>query len=1017
MRILAATFVLSLSLLTQSAQIPVLEAGKPIEASMSSKQRQTFQLTLQAGEFAHVVVAQRGVDVILRWSSPDGTRISDFQDDIRKNGEEHAIIVADTSGTYSLAVIAAIPGEPSGTYVVRLAETRPATTADRSRHEASRLRTEASVYYAAGKCDEGVELYKRALALSEAAGGPDDISVARVARDLATCYVDRRSYAEAESLYQRAIAIMERELGVDDPSTALVWSRLAIVYGHTGPRLKAEKLIQRALDVIEKTLGPHHPEVARAIATLAVLRLEAGDVDESEALDRRALAIAEATDGPESRLAADLLNNLGTVDLGKKDYARADEFFRRALSIGERRYGSDSFWAATVLNNLGITARQRKEYDQAEIYYLRALAIHEKTLGPDHPDIAAHLNNLAIVYNNKGNVARALETHFRALQIRERSTGPYSAATLASLGNIARTYAAAGQTAKSLEFQQRADTVLEIQLALNLAIGSERQKLAFAETALERTDRTISLNVLAMPTDPGASALAALVVLQRKGRVLDAMTDTLGTLRQRAGSATDRELLDQLKATTTELARLVLNAPERMPADEREKAMKALEVRKERVEAAISDHSAEFRARTRPVTLPAVQGAMPEEAALIEFAVFRPFDPKAASNSEAYGSPHYVAYVTTPHGVPRGTDLGPAAAITAAVEAFRGALRDPTRTDVTRLARAVDERVLQPLRASMGNATRLLISPDGELNLIPFEALVDPKGHYAIEGYSISYLSSGRDLLRMQVPRESRSGPVLVADPFFGEPAAPVNEARPQRSARLAQRRSVTSGTELSSLYFAPLAGTSQEARAIRSLFPEATLLTRGEATKAALARLEAPRILHIATHGFFLQNATDGAASAAPGQTRGSTAAAPIANPLLRSGLALAGANVDKGVSVLTALEASNLNLWGTKLVTLSACDTGVGQVRNGEGIYGLRRSFFLAGAETLVMSLWPVSDYVTRETMTAYYTGLKAGLGRGEALRKAQLAMLARQTRRHPFYWASFIQAGDWTPLDNRR
>ena len=125
----------------------------------------------------------------------------------------------------------------------------------------------------------------------------------------------------------------------------------------------------------------------------------------------------------------------------------------------------------------------------------------------------------------------------------------------------------------------------------------------------------------------------------------------------------------------------------------------------------------------------------------------------------------------------------------------------------------------------------------------------------------------------------------------------------------------------------------------------------------------------------------------------------------------------MDKGASVLTALEASNLNLWGTKLVTLSACDTGVGQVRNGEGIYGLRRSFFLAGAETLVMSLWPVSDYVTREMMTAYYTGLKAGLGRGEALRKVQLAMLARQTRRHPFYWASFIQAGDWTPLDNRR
>ena len=136
--------------------------------------------------------------------------------------------------------------------------------------------------------------------------------------------------------------------------------------------------------------------------------------------------------------------------------------------------------------------------------------------------------------------------------------------------------------------------------------------------------------------------------------------------------------------------------------------------------------------------------------------------------------------------------------------------------------------------------------------------------------------------------------------------------------------------------------------------------------------------MLHIATHGFFIQDP----------QRR-------IENPLLRSGLALTGANLRAesrdaaagSEGILTALEASNLDLWGTKLVTLSACDTGVGEIRNGEGVYGLRRAFFLAGAETLVMSLWPVSDYVTRELMTDYYAGLKRGLGRGDALRQAQL------------------------------
>jgi CHAT domain-containing protein len=305
----------------------------------------------------------------------------------------------------------------------------------------------------------------------------------------------------------------------------------------------------------------------------------------------------------------------------------------------------------------------------------------------------------------------------------------------------------------------------------------------------------------------------------------------------------------------------------------------------------------------------------------------------------------------------------------------------------------------------VGDATRLLISPDGALNLVPFEAFVDEDGHYSVERYAIDYLTSGRDLLRMQISRASRSDPLVLADPLFGEPARPVHgDAKFILAANRAPRRSVTTGADLSSVYFAPLAGTAQEARAIKALFPDATVLTQQQANKSAIERVAAPNMLHIATHGFFLDD-----------RTRDTTD-----NPLLRSGLALAGANLNKDSDadgILTAMEASGLNLWGTKLVTLSACDTGIGEIKNGEGVYGLRRAFLLAGAETLVMSLWPVSDYVTREMMTAYYSGLKGGQGRGDALRQAQLGMIKRQNRRHPFYWASFIQAGEWANLDGVR
>src|SRR5262249_45065501 len=322
----------------------------------------------------------------------------------------------------------------------------------------------------------------------------------------------------------------------------------------------------------------------------------------------------------------------------------------------------------------------------------------------------------------------------------------------------------------------------------------------------------------------------------------------------------------------------------------------------------------------------------------------------------------------------------------------------------------------------IGSTKQLLISPDGELNLIPFEALLDEHGHYLVQRYSISYLTTGRDLLRMQVARASKGNPVVVADPAFGEPkamrVASLERAKFNATSSDTARRSITSAENLSSVYFARLAGTAEEAHTIKTLFPDAKVLTGTNATKGALKKVNAPNILHIATHGFFL---TDTAHSAGSGTgTRAINAKLRIENPLLRSGLARAGANLRRDSAdngILTALEASSLNLWGTRLVTLSACDTGVGEVKTGEGVYGLRRAFTLAGTETLVMSLWPVSDYVTREIMTTYYTGLKNGLGRGEALRQAELAMLKHKGRQHPFYWASFIQSGEWGNLDGKR
>ena len=849
----------------------VLEPEQPLERSLGPRDEHLYRITLKKGAGASAIVEQRGIDVIVRLRGSRGQSIADFQDDVRPRGIERVDIVADEDGDYTLAITPATGTIASGWYSVRLSEPRVATDNDRSMLEARQLRTSALRLQDQGRFVDARAMLERALAITERVHGREDGQVAAVAAQLAALYLLVPDNAKAEEYSRHALAIMDKTIGADQPAPALVRARLALVYQRTGQRSKAEPLLRAALTVIENTLGPEHPWVVRCLVTLGTLRDEAGDLNEAESVDRRALAIMDAIGEHDSLTYAGVLNNLASVYRENQDYVRAEDLFRQSLTVSEKLRGPASLPVARTLANLGLMASARKDHATAESYYTRALAIRERIEGPDHPDVAIVLNNLGLLYHATGDDPRALETHFRALRIWEKQRGgPYQTGTLLSVGNIAQTYLAAGDLPDAISFQRRADAIVEGQLALNLALGSERQKLAFVKSIAERTDRTISLHLLEAPNDAGASALAALVILQRKGRVQDAMTDTFATVRQRVTDATDRALLDQLKVTTSQLARMVLTVEEAGRGDERQRAIAELEARKDRLEAALSEHSAAFRTELRSVTLEAVQAAMPDDAALVEFAVYRPFDPRSESKDKAYGSPRYAVYVMRAQGAPQGRDLGSTASIDKAIELLRESLRDPRRDDLSGRARAVDALVTQPIRSLLGGATRLLISPDGALNLVPFEALVDEAGQYLIEHYATSYLTSGRDLLRLQTPRAPRSGPVIVANPLFGEPLTMAARQVPRRTSRTpALRGSVTTGDDLSTIYFSPLTITAEEGRAIKALFPEATLLTGSRATKSAIEHVDAPQLLHIASHGFFLNDSEPRTASDTAGPAR----------------------------------------------------------------------------------------------------------------------------------------------------
>jgi CHAT domain-containing protein len=1045
----------------------ILELGKPFEDEISGGQAQSYRIALSAGQFVSVIIQQKGIDVLEKLFAPGGKLVAQFDFELRPREAEKAEFVAETAGVYRLEVKAKIKGT-MGRYEIRVEEIRVANEQDRSLHEARKLSNESSALFRAGKYNEAVSVGTRGLEAAEKVLGTDHVYVAYLLNRLGNKQRAKGDYAKAEASLQRALAIDKKALGPEHPETVESLAVLGAIYERNDEYAKAGPLLQQALEVTERTLGAEHPSVADYLVMLGALHSGLSDFEQAEREWRRALTIAENTLEPDDRIIGQALNNLGLVYLARKDYELSETFLQRSIAIYEKSFGPEHPFLNGPLLNLGRLSREKKAYERALEVYARALVIAEKTFGPESFEVAALLNNIANISKVKGDYAKALELHQRVLKIAERSVGPYQYLTILSLGNIANLYAVLGDTANAIAFQTRVDERLESALALNLAIGSERQKRAYFNSLSERTNRTISLHVNLAPSDRTAGALAALVLLQRKGRILDAMSDSLTALRQRF-NAEDQKLLDELNATTAQLAKVALNGAQKIDADEYQKELRNLGDRKENLEAEISQRSAEFRAQSQPVTLSAVQAAIPRNAALIEFASYRPYNHRAENNNEAYGKSHYVVYVLREQGDVQWKELGEAQAIDASVNKLRQALRDPQRNEVQQLARAVDEKVMQPVRALTGDATQLLISPDGELNLIPFAALVDEQGRYLIQRYSFTYLTSGRDLLRLQVARQPKSKPLVVANPAFGEPAGQLLATTMKMTAPSSRRRSVTSGRDLSDVYFAPLGGTAQEARSIKTLFPDANILNAAQATESAVKRSNAPRILHLATHGFFL---SEPGAVGSPGQaatttsntntksvpsaitvgppanantkaamrgvsavlvppaiaggsgvstaTRGISANSKIANPLLRSGLALAGANLHDNSNddgILTALEASGLNLWGTKLVVLSACDTGVGEVRNGEGVYGLRRAFVLAGAESLVMSLWPASDYTTRALMTHYYQNLKQGSGRGEALRLVQLDMLKRDPKLHPFYWANFIQSGEWANLEGKR
>ena len=735
-----------------------------------------------------------------------------------------------------------------------------------------------AIYAATGERRRLLGLLEQSATKIDASRGKDSPEAARAQYELGRTQLDLGAYPDADKALARAITILEKARGSADP----VLTPMLVDAGRTaaarGDHPRAEAFYARALSIVEKTPNPR--DRYAVLFARAELRESQGKLDEASHSYQEAADLAKATFGQDSAEYMESMAGPMRCYLGGFDVEILSRF---AVESAERKYGSSSPRFARVLMSYALGRLRLGELGRAEPILMRVLDIRTRALGDTHPEVAASLSAIALLHQLKKDMPRAVQTRAKANALREK------------------------------------------QLQLLLSTGTEDQRRLFMESVAPETDASIELHVQHAPGDREAARLALTTILRRKGRVLDAVSDVSRRLRGRVAKA-DRPLLDKLLAARSRLAESVFSATADSSSRTR---VDALTKESEQLEAQLYERSPALKAEEQPVTIEDVAAALPEGTSLVEITAYTP----SQWNGMGAGERRYVAYVLDRRGAITWRDLGPAKDIDVLVEPLRAGLE--READGNTPARALYTRLVAPLTQALEKSNRWLVSADGALNLVPFAALADAKGKRVLENVTVSYLTSGRDIVRRRASgkQAERGSALLVGDPTFGTPVAGAQTSSFRRKT------------------FEPLPGTAAEVKKIGTLLPGAQVLTGTSATEAAVKGARAPAILHIATHGFFLKDTREGAGAKPGGRALVLDTAAPpdtsilrTAQPLLRSGLVFAGANSVRGDDddgVLTALEASGLELTGTQLVVLSACESGVGEVRSGDGVYGLRRAF----------------------------------------------------------------------------
>lgn len=852
---------------------------------------------------------------------------------------------------------------------------------------------------------------------------------------------------DSEATWERLVRLADLSVGPQHPLAAGLRSNYAVAVEDWDP-VTALRLREEALAVLRKTYGPEHPEVLWTLTGLGNTALKLGDVETACRYHEEAVRGFEKHAGEHTDLATGSLRALGECRIAENRPAEARALFEKALVMAEKVYGPEHDDVAVVLMHKAGFLRQTGDFERARSAYTRALSIREKKLGVAHLRTAGTSLALAELEAEAGDLKKARGLFEGSVMVFEKTRGPEHPQTAEAHQKHAECLLKAGEALQALEEALRAEAGMRPNLRLTLSGLPERQALNFAEKAASGLDVAISAALLDGKVRSTAPALDALI--RSRALVLDEMARRHQTVWAGRDPGA-KPLLETYVAARQRLANLTVRGPdEKYPEKFRIRLDKAKRD-KEAAERVLAAGSLEFRRNQQlaGAGLAEVSAALTPGASLVAFArLSRPAAAPARTQKPGQHVDTYIAFVLSAgKRDPVLVALGPARDIDAEVLALRKSITETTipreslakaaEASYRRAGAALRHQIWDPVERHLSGVTTVFIVPDGALQFVSFAALPVGNSSYLVEkGPKIHYLSAERDLLSDDVQRGV--GLMAAGGPDFDTPAlltvmrpAPVSMTQLARPIFRGERSKCAS---FESLHFEPLPSALREVEEVGVAWRARTgaadgraegktgdpILLTGPAANELAVKTNVPgkSVLHLATHGYFLETCpAKGVAKSGEGQI----ARVLTENPLLRSGLALAGANrraeslpdVDDGI--LTAEEIGALDLSGVEWAVLSGCDTGRGEIRTGEGVLGLRRAFQVAGVRTLILSLWGVEDESSRMWMrTLYRNRFEKRMTTVDAVHEASLEGLrelrASGKSTHPVFWAGFVAAGDW-------